>query len=73
MLSQQKDSKIVHLEKTVNEMRQKLQTALQSSQYKQSSEIQKIFGAGDSGDAQFEMTGNAIPGGPSIGGASQSQ
>ena len=42
-LTEQKDRKIADLERTVTEMRQKLGEALQSTQYKKSTEIQKVF------------------------------
>ena len=45
-LTAQKDKKIQEMEKTLAEMRQKLQVALQTTQYKKSTEIQKVFGRG---------------------------
>lgn len=47
-LCQQKDNKIVELDRQLNEMKKKLQMALQSTQYKESSEIQKAFGRDNS-------------------------
>ena len=58
-VSQQKDRKIEQLERTVSEMRQKLSQALQSTQHKNSTEIQKIFGNQRNGEelqSQFQMS-----------------
>lgn len=58
-LTTQKDKKIQTMEKSVSEMRQKLQQALQSTQYKKSTEIQKVFGKGKDVDelsAQFHLS-----------------
>jgi hypothetical protein len=59
-LTNQKDKRIQEMEKNVVEMRQKLQQALQSTQYKKSTEIQKVFGKGKDVDelsAQFHLSG----------------
>lgn len=58
-VSQQKDRKIEQLERTVTDMKAKLQQALSSTQYKHSTEIQKIFGGQRSGEemqSQFQMS-----------------
>ena len=60
-LTNQKDKKIQEMERTLAEMRQKLQRALQSTQYKKSTEIQKVFGKGKDVEelsAQFQLTGS---------------
>jgi hypothetical protein len=60
-LTNQKDKKIQEMERTLAEMRQKLQQALQSTQYKKSTEIQKVFGKGKDVEelsAQFQLTGS---------------
>lgn len=58
-LTAQKDKKIHELEGQVMQMRDKLQEALQTTQYKKSTEIQKIFSKGnDASDvsAQFSIS-----------------
>jgi chromosome segregation ATPase len=66
-VAHQKENRISQLEKENNEMRQKLQQALQATQYKNSTEIQKIFSdkrGPEHQEAQFEMT-RALDGGAS--------
>jgi len=45
-LATQKDKKIRELEQQLLDMRQKLSAALQQTQYKKSTEIQKVFSRG---------------------------
>ena len=55
-LSQEKENRIQDLQKQVNEMRQKLGEALQTTAFKKSTEIQKVFSAQKDADdvsAQF--------------------
>lgn len=65
-VAKQKDTRIAQLERENNEMRQKLQQALQVTQHKNSTEIQKIFSdkrGPEFQEAHFEIT-RALDGGP---------
>ena len=62
-LTSQKDRKINELESQCNEMRQKLSMALQATQIKKATEVQKVFGKEKDVDdyrATFEVT-NILP------------